>query len=101
MPIVETVSTAGQFRDKFAEMNRSDNFSYWGLGELFDYFDSFADNIELDVVAICCEYNEYDLEDVNREYCQQFETDKECLEYLEENTTVIASKDDRFLFAAF
>jgi len=42
-----------------------ENFSYEGLDALYDYFMEYEDNspdteIELDVVAICCEYTEYE-----------------------------------------
>jgi hypothetical protein len=50
-----------QFTDAFMSI-RPNNFSYEGLEQLFDYFESYEDDtgeqIELDVIAICCEYSE-------------------------------------------
>ena len=52
-----------QFRNQFMEC-RPDNFSYDGLLALWEYFEEYEDStgeeIELDVIAICCEYSEYD-----------------------------------------
>lgn len=51
------------FVDAFRSV-RPDNFSYEGLEVLFDYFESYEEEtgheIELDVIAICCEYSECD-----------------------------------------
>ncbi len=53
-----------QFVDKFNDYNRSDNFSYDGLKALFEYFEQYEDDcgleVELDVIAICCEFTEYE-----------------------------------------
>lgn len=50
-----------QFTDAFMSI-RPKNFSHEGLEQLFDYFESYEDDtgeqIELDVIAICCEYSE-------------------------------------------
>lgn len=44
-------------------MNRSDNFSFKGKKALFDYLEQYEEGtgqeIELDIVALCCEYTEY------------------------------------------
>lgn len=43
---------------------RPDNFSIDSLDALFDYFEQYEDDtgerIELDVIAICCDWCEYD-----------------------------------------
>ena len=40
------------------------NFSYDGLGALFDYIEELehdiGEDIEFDPIALCCEYSEYD-----------------------------------------
>ena len=59
-------------KDQFRfQMNaiRPDNFSYEGLGELFDYFDSMdPEQIEYDGIAICCDFSQCSLE----EFAQAF-----------------------------
>jgi hypothetical protein len=46
---------------------RPDNFSYEGLGALFDYFESMGD-IEFDPIAICCEFCEDTVEAIASAY---------------------------------
>jgi hypothetical protein len=76
------------FCDRFKLMERTENFSYAGLRYLFDYLESYEDDtgekIELDVIALCCDYSEEPLEDVLENYRL------EDLDELEDNTTVIS-----------
>ena len=50
------------FQDAFTQCGRGNNFSYDGLKALFEYLEeveeSTGDEIELDVIALCCEYSE-------------------------------------------
>jgi len=62
-----------QFRQAFADMDRKENFSYEGLGALLDYLEDLEtccqDEMELDVIALCCEFTEYaDLAEYNQNY---------------------------------
>jgi hypothetical protein len=45
-----------QFRDAFKI--RTEQFSYDGLGILFDYLEEMAPDYELDVIGLCCEFAE-------------------------------------------
>jgi len=59
------------FVDQFKIMNRSENFSREGLEALYGYFEELSEdqNIEFDVIAICCDFTEYEnLEEFNRDY---------------------------------
>jgi hypothetical protein len=47
---------------------RPDNFSYEGLGALFDYLESMDDDVEFDPIAICCDYCEDTVETIARDY---------------------------------
>ena len=49
-----------QFRHAFAQI-RPDNFSYEGLGELFDFLESIDEDMELDVIALCCDFSQCSL----------------------------------------
>tara|TARA_R110000744_G_scaffold109286_1_gene206607 strand:+ start:231 stop:545 length:315 start_codon:yes stop_codon:yes gene_type:complete len=65
--MIDTVNKY-EFIDAFNKMGRGEQFSHFGLIALFDYLEMLEDDIgepiELDVIAICCEYSEYgDLED--------------------------------------
>lgn len=52
------------FRDRFLQSDTyKNNFSYEGLNALFDYLEeheeSTGEEIDFDMVALCCEYSEY------------------------------------------
>ena len=55
------------FADAFEAQGRGDNFSREGLQELFDYLEEYEEStgeqIELDVIAICCDYSEYSIQE--------------------------------------
>ena len=52
------------FMDAFEKAGRGDQFSYDGLQSLFEYLEELEldtnEEMELDVVAICCDFTEYD-----------------------------------------
>ena len=80
-----------QFRDAFHKMGRGEQFSYDGLKALYDYLeqleDEIGEEIELDVIALCCKYSEYAcLEDFQEDYGKR---DYKSIEDIEERTTVI------------
>lgn len=56
--------TKSDFRDAFNRMDRKDQFSYEALGAIYDWTIDLEDDMdgetELDVIAICCEWCEYD-----------------------------------------
>ena len=57
------------FVDMFNNYGRGDQFSYEGLQTLFAWYDCLGDeNMELDIIAICCDWTEYDNLDLIREY---------------------------------
>jgi hypothetical protein len=91
-----------QFADAFEKANRGNQFSYDGLRALYDEFDKFEDSsgeqIELDVVAICCEYNEYDsLKDFQEDYGDDYQS----IDEIGQATTVIMIDDTSFIIQAF
>jgi len=69
--IVQSVDF-GLFCDAFRDHDRKDQFSYEAKRALFDYLESRADDmgepIELDVIALCCEYNEEAPEEIAANY---------------------------------
>jgi len=65
--------TKSAFRDAFRRMGREDDFSYEARNALYDYLWEMSEDsgtpMELDVIAICCEYTEVtDLEALADEY---------------------------------
>lgn len=55
--MIQTV-TKSVFIDAFARI-RPDNFTRDALSALYDHFEEIDPNMDLDVVAICCDYSEY------------------------------------------
>jgi hypothetical protein len=53
-----TIDNASQFRDAFRALDRENQFSYEGMGLLFEYFEELNPNMTLDVIAVCCAYSE-------------------------------------------
>ena len=102
--MIQTISKC-DFKDAFRVYGRTDNFSYEALGLLFDFFEDMEaateEPIELDVIAICCEYCESTLEDINQDYDQEFEDLDEAEEWLQDRTCVVGCTYDTIVFAGF
>ena len=95
MAITEYV-TREHFVHRFMTM-RPNQFSYEGLSALYDHLDELSEDmhkdIELDVIAICCEYAEYDtIEEVLEDYDHIKDR-----EDLEDNTVVIDIPNEKSL----
>lgn len=81
----------GEFCDSFSDTYK-DNFSYNGKRALFDYLENCeeetGEDIELDIVALCCDYAEYrDLEEIREMYLPSFYIKD--IEDLQDRTVVI------------
>ena len=85
---MKTTVNIYRFRNEF-EQTRPNNFSYDGLTALFNYFEEYEEScnteVELDVIALCCEFTEYvDLSEIQQNY-----NDIESMEDLNDHTMVI------------
>lgn len=60
--------TKSDFIDAFRRMDRYDQFGYEALSILFNYFEECDPDMELDVVAICCDYAANTFEDIRDQY---------------------------------
>lgn len=102
-----------QFIDEWRQWeDRKDQFSYGALKALFawyeEYEESTGEEMELDIVAICCDWAEYD---TCEEYAREFfdfegmtydedgaeeltpdEVEEKAREFLEERTTVLEAQ---------
>lgn len=60
------------FQNAFDRYGRSAQFSNTGLQLLFDYLEELSNDtgqdIELDVIGLCCQYSEYDKASFLRDY---------------------------------
>ena len=70
-----------QFCDSFSE-ERKNTFTYDGKRALFDYLEQYSEDtgadIELDIIALCCEYSEF--EDI-ADYLASYSTDIDRKDY--------------------
>ena len=105
-----------QFADAFKTAGRADQFSYKGLDALFDFLEEVEPDSELDVIALCCDFTEYEsaLECVKEtvsdweyecSYSIRTNTEEEneegALEYLREQTCVIEVGNGSIIIHAF
>jgi hypothetical protein len=92
---MKTTVTFSEFHDSFKRMERDNHFSYQGFRVLYDYFEDYeqdtGEEVELDVIAICCEYAESTWEEIANEYLlHELELDDEedhegrVIEYLQD-----------------
>lgn len=106
--LIETVNFS-RFCDAFISNHSTGNFSYEGKRMLFDYFDESENNVELDIVAVCCIYSENDWEYIADYYtielseCASDEAKIEAVrEFLEENTYIVGEPvTGTFLYESF
>ena len=100
--------TFSAFCDAFHDMGRNDNFSYAGKRALFAFLEEVAPDMELDVIAICCEYYESDMDSIISD-CSIDVSDAEdddekaeiVEEYLQDNTCLVARIGTDFIYTAF
>ena len=88
--IIKTIDLY-DFRRAFADYDRTNNFSYEGLGALFEWLDELSadtdTSYELDVIGLCCEFTEYsDLSEIQANYSS---TEIESIDDLRDHTSVI------------
>jgi hypothetical protein len=93
--------TVSQFDDAFVNMGRQDQFSYQGRHALYEWIEQLDEDCgtetELDVIALCCEFAEYDsFEDIQADY-----SDIETMEDLTDRTTVIPFGNDQYIIQQF
>ena len=102
-----TITHASQFRDAFRSVGRSDQFSYEALGLLFDYFEDNAPDMELDVIAVCCDYSEDSVDDIIEHWSIEVDTDAseerkmhEVMEWLQNNTQVVGCTSSGIVYCS-
>jgi hypothetical protein len=82
------------FVDAFRDSSCKENFSHEALCALYDYYENWGDDIELDVIAIACDWNELSIDEIISEY--DFEADitaEELLDYLNDRAYAIKLSD--------
>jgi hypothetical protein len=109
---MKTTISRYDFERAFVDAGRKENFSYEALGLLFDYFESYEEEtgqeIELDVIAICCDYAEDTYEGIAKNYIidlEGCESEQDIIEavrdYLNDNTTLVGETATGFVYLSF
>lgn len=94
------------FCDAFRCLDRQEQFTYAGKRVLFDYLEQYeedtGESIELDVIALCCEYVESTVEEIIRDYSIDTSVDDDVIDWLNERTIVCGVTDSgAIVFAQF
>ena len=110
---MKTTVTCSDFVDAFRHAGREDQFTVAGRKALFDYLEELENDtgteLELDVIALCCDYSEYPNALAAAKDMSSFDPDAEAdgdeqeqaaLEYLRDNTQVIEF-DGGIIIASF
>jgi hypothetical protein len=109
---MKTTVYFSEFCDYFRKI-RPDNFTNEGLEQLFDYLESYerdnGEEIELDVIAICCEYSEQNWKIIASDHSIDIDSEESeekqkqhVMNFLCDNTCVIGStSDDSFIYQNF
>ena len=105
---MKTTITFSAFCDAFRAMDRNENFSYEGKRALYEFLGEVAPDLELDVIALCCDYYESNIDSIISDYGidvsdAQDDDEKADIveEYLQDNTCLIARIGTDFVYAAF
>lgn len=100
--------TFSDFYNSFQAI-RPDNFSYNGLRTLYTWLELYEEDtgeeIELDVIALCCDFSEYTLEELQTEYGdyagEQWEDINEAVRWFDDRTVVLPVDDNTAIVQAF
>lgn len=100
------------FVDAFRAYDRYDQFGYQALMVIFEHLEeienSTGQELELDVVSICCDYATDNWENIAENYSidlSDFDDEEEkqeaVIEYLNENTIVLGQTDCEIVYQVF
>lgn len=80
-------------------------FTYEGLNSLYDYFDDYEEStgeeIELDVIAICCDYAEYSKDELVMDYGHLGDSLEAIIEAIREESDIIDVPNGNYIVRAF
>ena len=104
---MKTTVSLDDFRREFNQCGRGNQFSYEGLAVLFDWIERMDDDTgqetELDVIGLCCEFEELNYLDIADQYeidlidCEDEEEQiNAVIDYIQENSQFcgITSEND-------
>ena len=103
--MIKTI-TEWDFVKSFDDVNRARNFSVAGRKALFEMFEELSPDMELDPIAVCCEFTEYgSLEEWKQDYgyepYDEDEDDEDALQYLRDQTLVLELANGGLVIQAY
>jgi hypothetical protein len=106
--MIQTI-TQSEFTSAFHHMDRGNQFSHDALLMLYDFFEECDPEMELDVIAICCDFDELHYTDIIEQYDTDIPEDldeDESIEYirdwLSDNTMLVGeSESGTFVYQSF
>ena len=109
---MKTTVSLYDFREAFRTCGRAEQFSYEGLEVLFDYLEQYEEDtgeeLELDVIALCCDFYEDTVGAIADNYsidltdCEDEDEQAEVVrEYLEDNGALVGEVTGGFVYRAF
>jgi hypothetical protein len=90
MALIKKIYQDYQLEKAFIDAGRGNSFTRYDL--FIEYFDQFDEDIELDVIALCVEYTEYE---TIEEYNGAYETKYETIEDLANDQTVLFDEEGK------
>lgn len=122
MALIQTVDSSDLY-NLACNMNRGKKFGYKGWRAIGDYLENLSDdlgeNIEIDIITICCEYSmaenaeefymeQQHLHGTDLPTMEEWEVDLSeddklaaISDYLQQNTSVVICEDDLIIWQAF
>lgn len=103
--MIKTI-TEFDFVKSFDDVNRSSNFTIAGRKALFEMFEELSPDMELDPIAVCCDFTEYEsLEEWKQDYgytpYDEDEDDEDALQYLRDQTLVLELANGGLVIQAY
>ena len=96
-----------QFHDAFKRIDRGNAFTYEALEILFtgleEYEEETGEELELDVIALCCEFSEMSEEEIKQSYNVNLEESSQDMDDWLNNQTWVLGKTDsgNYVFRQF
>lgn len=108
---MKTTVNFSEFRGLFQQI-RPDNFSYEGLRHLFSYLEQYEEDtgeeMELDVIAICCDFSEDYFQNIADQYgldLSEYESDEDKQEavadYLSDQGVYVGESGECIIYRNF
>lgn len=96
--IYKTINNGNELQREFQEYNR-DHYSIEAYDAMIQLFTETDTNFELDVIALCCDFNEDSDEDILDYY--EVPEDKDILEWMQDRTYAVRLDNGNIFYQVF